>query len=58
MGQNVAVSLKGVQFHEEATEPVEVISFGERFERNGKKYVVYEEVIEDEPCLLYTSRCV
>lgn len=49
MGRDVAVSLKGVQFQEENPEPVEVVSFGERFEKNGKTYVVYEEVIEEEP---------
>lgn len=48
MGQQVIVKLRGIQYDESGSGPVEVISCGERYEKNGKVYVVYEEVAQDE----------
>lgn len=48
MAQEVIVKIKGIQYSEEASGPVEVISSGEKFEKNGKIYIVYDEVIQEE----------
>ncbi|MDR1700595.1 MAG: DUF1934 domain-containing protein [Lachnoclostridium sp.] len=48
MGQQVIVNIKGIQYEEEGGKPVEVISCGEKYERNGKTYIVFEEIAQDE----------
>lgn len=49
MNKDVIVSIKGLQFGKsggELSEPVEVINVGEYYNRNGKHYVLFDEVIE------------
>lgn len=49
MTKEVLISISGLQFDINNEEPVEVISVGEYYERNGKQYIVYEELqTEDE----------
>ncbi|MCI9139418.1 DUF1934 domain-containing protein [bacterium 1XD42-8] len=47
MTKDVLISVKGIQFGTMADdEPLEVISPGEYFKKNGKHYIIYEEVTE------------
>jgi uncharacterized beta-barrel protein YwiB (DUF1934 family) len=47
MTREVLLRIKGLQLaEEEAQEPVEVITTGLYFEKNGKHYIKYEEVLE------------
>lgn len=47
MTKEVLVKISGLQFAtEQEAEPVEVITAGDYYMRNGKHYVVYEEVAE------------
>lgn len=47
MTKDVLISIRGIQFAEESdADPVEVITAGEYYLRNGKHYVMYEEVVE------------
>lgn len=47
MTKEVIVTMKGLQFIEEQdVEPVEVITRGEYYYRNGKHYVVFEEILQ------------
>lgn len=47
MTKNVIVSISGLQFAEENdSEPVEVITTGDYYKKNGKHYIVYDEVME------------
>ena len=48
MKKEVLISISGLQFELNSEEPVEVISVGEYFYRNGKHYVVYEELQMDD----------
>lgn len=49
MTKEVLISIKGLQFvEEEGNEPVEVITCGKYYRKNGKHYVIYEEISEDE----------
>ena len=49
MKQEVLVSICGTQTADgESTEPVEVVSSGVRYEKNGKTYVIYDEVVSDD----------
>ena len=47
MTKEILVSVKGLQTQEDDNNTVEVISKGEYYLRNGKHYVMYEEVLED-----------
>lgn len=47
MNQNVFVSIKGVQMALNDDSPIEVISHGKFYKRNGKSYIKYQEV-DDE----------
>ncbi|WFR57378.1 DUF1934 domain-containing protein [Anaerocolumna sp. AGMB13025] len=47
MKKDVLVSISGLQYEIDKEEAVEVISVGEYYNRNGKHYVVYEEILED-----------
>ena len=47
MGKEVLVPIRGIQYGADTKEPIEVICRGERFEKNGKTYIVYEEVVEE-----------
>lgn len=47
MTKDVLISISGVQLAEELDgEPVEVITSGEYYLKNGKHYLLYEEVVE------------
>ncbi|MGN0350015.1 MAG: DUF1934 domain-containing protein [Roseburia sp.] len=52
MTKDVLVKISGLQFAgEQETEPVEVITAGDYYKRNGKHYIIYDEVMEgfEEP---------
>lgn len=47
MTKDVIVSLSGLQFSEDGmNEPVEVITTGDYYNKNGRHYVVYDEIME------------
>lgn len=47
MTKEVLVSISGLQYAEEMdNEPVEVITSGDYYRKNGKHYVIFEEVME------------
>ena len=47
MDKEVFVTLKGLQISEQ-TQPgaVEIVALGEYYEKNNKKYIIYDEVVE------------
>ena len=47
MTKDVLVSVKGLQFEMGSDEAVEMLAPGEYYERNGKHYVRYEEILEE-----------
>lgn len=48
MTKDIIVSVKGLQFTEEDdNSPVELITHGEYYKKNGKHYVFFEEISED-----------
>lgn len=55
MTKDVIITISGLQFEAEGNEPVEVISRGEYYFRNGKHFLVYEELSEEEQEI---SKCV
>ena len=47
MTKEVLVSISGLQFAEELdNEPIEIISSGDYYKKNGKHYIIYDEVME------------
>ena len=49
MTKNVLLSISGLQFvskDDEDAEPIEVITAGDYYKKNGKHYVMYDEVTE------------
>lgn len=49
MTKDVLLSIRGLQFaskEEEDVEPVEVITAGDYYKKNGKHYIMYDEVME------------
>ena len=48
MTKEVLISISGLQFELNSEEPVEVISVGEYYFRNGKHYIIYEELQMEE----------
>lgn len=44
MNKDVLLSLNGLQFNDEGEDGVEIITSAEYFNRNGKHFVMYEEV--------------
>lgn len=49
MGKEVLVTVCGIQMADgETSEPIEVVSAGERFEKNGKIYIIYDEVVQED----------
>lgn len=47
MTKDVLITISGLQFmDDEGNEPVEVITAGEYYYRNGKHYILYDEVME------------
>ena len=55
MTKNVIISITGLQFEADADEAIEVVSRGEYYFRNGKHFLIYEELIEEEH---EVSRCI
>ena len=51
MTKDVFISIKGLQFEQNAgiedESPIEVITKGDYYKKNGKHYVVFEEMAED-----------
>ncbi len=48
MTKEVLVKISGLQFAEGmSNEPVEVITSGDYYKKNGKHYIIYDEVTED-----------
>ena len=48
MTKEVLVSIAGLQYEQEGEEAIELISAGEYYFRNGKHYVIYEELIQEQ----------
>lgn len=48
MTKDIKVSVSGTQFDIEPTEAVELITFGDYYNKNGKHYIIYEEVDMEE----------
>lgn len=47
MTKDVLLSIKGLQFaNDPQTEPLEIITSGDYYKRNGKHYILYDEVME------------
>lgn len=55
MAKDVIISISGLQFETEENEAVEVISRGQYYFRNGKHFLTYEELSEEDR---EVSRCV
>ena len=51
MKKDVLVSISGLQFEIDKEEAVEVISVGEYYNRNGKHYILYDEILEEIECV-------
>lgn len=47
MKKDVLISISGLQYEMDKDEAVEVISVGEYYNRNGKHYIMYEEILEE-----------
>lgn len=47
MNKNVVVSINGLQTLDDSEDTVEVITVGEYYNKNGKHYILYEEIDED-----------
>ena len=48
MTQNVLISISGARMTDDGPEQVEMVTTGDYFGRNGKHYVLYEELMEDD----------
>lgn len=46
MTRDVLIRISGVQIAEDGTDNIEVITAGDYFLKNGKHYILYDEVIE------------
>ena len=55
MAKDVIITISGLQFEAEGNEPVEVISRGEYYSRNGKHFLIYDELSEEEQEI---SKCI
>lgn len=47
MTRDVVISISGAQFSEGDQEDVELITTGDYFLKNGKHYIIYDEIEED-----------
>ncbi len=56
MTKEVIVSIAGLQYESEQ-EAIEVISLGEYYFRNGKHFVLYDELLDQESVPNKTVRC-
>lgn len=57
MTKEVIVSIAGLQYETEQEEAIEVISLGEYYFRNGKHFVLYDELLDQESAPDKTVRC-
>ncbi len=48
MTKDIRVSVSGIQFEIEPEEPVELITFGDYYFKNGKHYILYDEIDIEE----------
>lgn len=48
MTKDIRVSVSGIQFEIEPDEPVELITFGDYYYKNGKHYILYDEIDIEE----------
>ena len=48
MTKDIRVSVSGIQFEIEPDEPVELITFGDYYHKNGKHYILYDEIDMEE----------
>lgn len=46
MKKDVLVSISGLQYEVDRDEPIEVISVGQYYNKNGKHYICYDEILE------------
>lgn len=46
--KDIRVSVSGIQFEIEPEEPVELITFGDYYHKNGKHYILYDEIDMEE----------
>lgn len=46
MTKDVIIKISGMQYMEEQEEDIELITTGEYYNRNGKHYLKYEEIVE------------
>ena len=54
MTKDVLISISGLQFAGgENSEPVEVITSGSYYKKNGRHYILYDEVAEDSAGMRY-----
>lgn len=47
MNKDVLVSINGLQALEDSDDTVEIITVGEYYNKNGKHYILYEDIDED-----------
>ena len=47
MNKNVLIKINGMQTLDESDDSVEVITVGEYYNKNGKHYIMYEEIDDD-----------
>ena len=55
MTKDVLITISGIQMIDEEDSDVEMIVRGDYYQKNGKHYILYEEMMEGFTCLLYTS---
>lgn len=48
MTKEIMVSVSGIQFEIEPSEPVELITVGDYYNKNGKHYIFYEEADQED----------
>ena len=48
MTKEIRISVSGIQFDIEPNEPVELITFGDYYHKNGKHYILYDEIDMEE----------
>ena len=48
MTSDVLITIKGLQMALDNSDSLEIITNGKYFKKNGKHYVLYEEVVEDQ----------
>lgn len=58
MTKDVLVSIAGLQFEAQEEEAIEMISAGDYYFRNGKHYVLYDELQTDSPEYASTVKCI